>query len=306
MNSKSELYLNLIRPSRTRSAEQPIKHIPLEKVTLSRSAIMDPYYRVFNIQGIMASAIHDADADAGKYYYIHIDPYDTTPSSLRLIDEVSPIRVNPSNFEPGSYYNYIVASIIGKDPETQKTVVLSQSSQPQIFITKVINIYEFGTKHHQILYRMAVQDESLFAELSKTYNNIKYRIYAAGEIMCEDEKTLRFNFYSGTYKMKSHISKRRSTYEEAYIIYMMSQFAPRYVNILFQYLGFMTENVLPLTKKELSRLRRHKVPLFLFSKYEKCSAMRQSVIQYKHANKTKTHFTVEEIQKIYKTICDKE
>ena len=49
----------------------------------------------------------------------------------------------------------------------------------QLYATKTINMYEFGTKHHQIFYRMAIQDEALFVELAKSYNKIEYRLYLA-------------------------------------------------------------------------------------------------------------------------------
>jgi hypothetical protein len=67
-------------------------------------------------------------------------------------------------------------------------------------------MYEFGTKHHQILYRMAIRDE----HLDNSYNKIEYKLYSAGEILCINKNTLLFNFYSGTYKMKKYISNRRA------------------------------------------------------------------------------------------------
>ena len=112
------LYSILLQPSRTRRAIPPIMSIPIEKRRLTREGIMDPYRRVFNLQGFSSSKIYDADADAGKYYYIHIDPYDNSPVIKRVIDEVSPLLINPIEFEPGAFYTYIVASIIGKDKIT--------------------------------------------------------------------------------------------------------------------------------------------------------------------------------------------
>ena len=115
--------------------------------------------------------------------------------------------------------------------------------------------------------------EVLFAELEKTYKNVEYRIYAAGEIMCVNEKTLIFNFISGTYKMKKHMTATRVEYEKAYFTYMIRKFAPKYNTILYQRTALITEEVLPLTRQELSRLRRHNVPLFMFDQQEKCNRM---------------------------------
>jgi hypothetical protein len=170
-----------------------------------------------------------------------------------------------------------VADIVGKDRETNETVVLSQSA-PQLYAAKTINMYEFGTKHQQIMYRKAIQDEALFAELEKTYKNVEYRIYATGEIMCVNETTLVFNFISGTYKMKKHMTKTRVKYEHAYFTYMMRNIS---TNILFQQTALIVEDALPLTRRELSRLRRHNVPMFLFDTSRQCCHMRNAANQHK-------------------------
>jgi len=293
-------YSNITQPSKTRSAVPPIHSFPLEKRRISRNTILDPWRRIYNIQGLSASKIRDADADAGKYYYIHVDSYDTTPITTSVIDEVSPLLVNPTEFEPGAYYTYMVVSIVGKDPETDKTVVLSHTRAPELYATMTTNMYEFGTKHHQIMYRKAIQDEALFAELAKKYKNVEYRIYAAGEIMCVTDNKLIFNFISGTYKMKKHMTATRAIYEQAYFTYMMSNIAPKYTTILFQQLALITEEVLPLTRRELSRLRRHNVPLFLFDTQHKCDRMRNAIIQL---NKS-IILTNEDLDEIYIRIRD--
>lgn len=284
-------YANITQPSsRTRSRAVPIESFPLEKRRISRNTLLDPWCYVINTQGLSAAKFRDADADAGKYYYIHIDAYDTSPTTTDIINEVSPLLVNPSEFEIGAYYTYIVADIVGKDRETNKTVVLSQPAPapvqgrvPQLYAAKTINMYEFGTKHQQIMYRKAIQDEALFAEFEKTYKNVQYRIYATGEIMCVNANTLIFNFISGTYKMKKHMTKTRVKYEHAYFTYMMRNISPKYTNILFQQTALIVEDALPLTRRELSRLRRRNVPVFLFDTPRQCYQMRNAVNQRKEA-----------------------
>jgi len=291
-------YSNVIQPSRTRSGISPILNFPLEKRRISHNTLLNPCYHIYNIQGFSPSNIHDADADAGKYYYIHINSYDTSPLTSDIINEVSPLLVNPSDFEPGAYYTYIVAEIVGKERETNKTIVLSKTGEPELYATKTVNMYEFGTKHQQIMYRKAIQDEALFKELEKTYKNVEYRIYASGEIMCVNEKTLIFNFISGTYKMKKHMTATRAEYEKVYFTYMMHNMAPKYSSIRFQPLALIKEEVLPLTRRELSRLRKHNVPLFLFDTQKKCNRMRNAIIQRKSSNKTEV-ITNQELQEIY-------
>jgi hypothetical protein len=299
-------YSNITRPSsRTRSAVAPIHSFPLEKRRITRNTLLDPWRHIYNIQGLSASNFSDADADAGKFYYIHVDSYDSSPITTNIIDEVSPLLVNPAEFEPGAYYTYMIVSIVGKDPVTNNTVVLSQTQAPELYATRTTNMYEFGTKHHQIMYRKAIQDEALFAELAKTYKNVEYRIYAAGEIMCVTDNKLVFNFISGTYKMKKHITARRVKYEQAYFTYMMSNIAPKYTTILFQQPALIIEDVLPLTRRELSRLRRHNIPLFLFDTEHKCYRMRNAVIQLRTSNKS-IILTNEDLEEIYIRIRDQQ
>ena len=289
-----EFYSNVTQPSRTRNATPPIHSFPLEKRRISRNTLLDSYRHIYNTQGFSASNIRDADADAGKYYYIHINSYDTSATTTDIINEVSPLLVNPVEFEQGAYYTYIVAEIVGKDRETNKTVVLSKTGKPELYAAKTINMYEFGTKHQQIMYRKAIQDEALFMELSKSYKNVEYRIYASGEIMCINENTLIFNFISGTYKMKKHMTATRVKYEQVYFTYMMHKIAPKYTNILFQQLALITEEVLPLTRRELSRLRNRNVPFFMLNTQMKCNRMQNAIIQ----RKTNT-LSQDELQEIY-------
>ena len=163
--------------------------------------------------------------------------------------------------------------------------VIQGNARPQLYAAKTVNMYEFGTKHQQIMYRKARQDVAA-----------EYKIYATGEIMCVNENTLLFNFISGTYKMKKHISARRTKYEQAYITYMMRNIAPKYTNILFQKEVLITDDVLPLTKRELSRLRRHNIPLFMFDTQNQCTWMNGDVIQHK---RKMTNITDEEMKSIY-------
>lgn len=288
-------YYESTQPTKTRNASIPIEYFPLEKKRLSHNRIMDPYWRVHNSQGFASSKWSDADADAGKYYYIHMNSYDDTSHIKKLMDNVSPLLINPSRFEAGSYYTYMVASPCPRPSSHQMPIL---KPKPQLFATKVVNMFEFGTKHHQIMYRLSTQN----SEENKMNNDEKkqdYVIYAAGEIMCENENTLIFNFISGTY-MKGRISTRRRKYEEAYIMYMMKSIAPLYTNVIFQEEVLLTENTIPLTKEYLSILRRHNIPVFLHDTREKCNGMKYAIIRRSHHNIQ--NVTNDELQEIYKKI----
>jgi hypothetical protein len=158
-------------------------------------------------------------------------------------------------------------------------------------------MFEFGTKHHQIMYRLATRSGD---DANNSQKDKKYIIYAAGEIMCENENTIIFNFLSGTYRMKKCISNRRRKYEEAYITHMMKSIAPSYTNINFQEEVLVTENTVPLTKEYLSILRRYNIPVFLHDTREKCNEMKYAIIRHQ---RTRNDIIInDELQEIYTNI----
>lgn len=285
-------YSRIVLPSKTRNCVPPIMNIPLEKRRLSIKYIMSPDMRVFNAQGFKSSSDYNNDE---KYYYIHLDPY-MKAEVTTVIDEVSPLLVNPTNFQPGSFYTYVIASIVGINRITKKIANLTPI---QIYATKVVNMYEFGTKHHQIFYRMALSDASFFENKQKQkYDRIEYRLYVAGEIMCVDNNTLMFNFFSGTYKMKKHISKRRAVHEEVYITHLIHETAPSYKNVLFNYCPFITPNTVSLTKDELERLQKYNIPIFSFDTSAKCNNIRNAIFRHKKITKKNT-VSLDELHELF-------
>jgi len=286
-------YYESIQPTKTRSAFIPIDKFPLEKKRLSYNKIVNSCHHVLNSQGFCSSRWRDADADAGKYYYIHINSYDTSSNVRNIIEKVSPLLINPSTFESGSYYTYMLVS-----PCTRMST--NKVPKPQLYVTKTENMFEFGTKHHQIMYRLATRSSEEEDDIANNrHNDKKYIIYAAGEIMCENDNTLIFNFISGTYRMKKCISKRRRKYEEAYITHIMKSIAPRYTNINFQEEVLVTENTVPLTKEYLSILRRYNIPVFVCNTREQCNKMKYAIIQHCRNNKNSNNITNDELQEIY-------
>lgn len=289
-------YSDSINPTKTRNASIPIEKFPLEKKRQSYNKIVNPCRHVQNSQGFGSSKWRDADADAGKYYYIHINSYDTSLNVIKLIDKVSPLLKNPPTFESGAYYTYMIVALSPSSHEMPKP-----KPKIELYVTKTANMFEFGTKHHQIMYRLALakhnNEEEDGANINKN-NNQEYIIYAAGEIMCENENTLHFNFISGTYHMKKCISDRRRKYEEAYITHMMKSIAPVYTNIIFQTKTLITENTVPLTKQYLSILRQHNIPVFLYDTREGCNMMKYAILRHSY-NKNNNCITNDELQEIY-------
>jgi hypothetical protein len=161
-----------------------------------------------------------------------------------------------------------------------------------IYTARAHTMYEFGSKHHQIFYRIAQRDAAKFTRYSKSNSgeNIHYTLYASGEIMCipdtdrSGKPTLLFNFYSGTYKMKRHMTKGRKPWEELYIEHIMAP-ALQHYNIGFTDLPLLTPEILPMTTGDLEEYSRMGVPNFEFRDKPSCNSFNMRVLRHKNTKK---------------------
>lgn len=252
-----------LEPSNTRSRKAPIERLHFVKRSMTRKAIMHPNRRV---------SMQCMQGQDGKFYYIPLDAYN--PDHLQIISEFSPLLVNPTpaQFEPGAMYTYIIASIIRKDPVTNMDI---QEVPAKLYATKAMNMFEFGTKHHQIFYRMASTDE--LDRVARTagipMDELQYGLHASGEIHCITPTSLKFNFYSGTYKMQNVIPKRRAKYEMGLITNLMQTIDQTYTPE-FKFTPFIVQEALPITQEQIAHLKRKEIPVFGFDTQAQCRTMR--------------------------------
>jgi hypothetical protein len=232
--------------------------------------------------------------DDGRFYYIPLDSYD--PEHLQIISELSPLLVNPTppQFEPGAMYTYIVASIISKDPDTNMDIEVVPA---KLYASKALNMFEFGTKHHQIFYRMANTPEldQVAAKAKMDPTKLQYALYASGEIRCINKMALEFNFFSGTYKMQRKIPKRRAKYEIALINHLMQTIAP--YTITFDFKPFIVQDIMRIKQDQIQHLKRKGIPAFGFDTQAQCRTMRTSVLR--HKNVEGTDMTPEKMNEAY-------
>ena len=275
-------YQQWLEPSATRSKKAPIKRMHFVKRSMTRKAIMNTNRQV-NMQCMQG--------EDDKFYYIPLDSYNQ--AHLSIINELSPLLVNPTpaQFEPGAMYTYVVASIIRKDPGTNRDIEVVPA---KLYATKALNMFEFGTKHHHIFYRMALTPE--FAGM-----DLQYALHASGEIRCIHERELEFNFFSGTYKMQRKIPKRRTKYETALITHLMHAIDPSYT-IAFDFKPFIVPDVMRITHAQMADLKRKGIPAFGFDTQAQCRTMRISVLR--HKNVEGTDMTHERMNEAYASIVD--
>jgi len=280
-----------LEPSNTRTRKAPIERFHFVKRSMTRKAIMHPDRRV-NMQCMQGQD--------GKFYYIPLDAYNT--DHLQIISEFSPLLVNPTpaQFEPGAMYTYIVASIIRKDPVTTMDI---QVVPAKLYATKAMNMFEFGTKHHQIFYRMASTDE--LDRVARTagipMDELQYGLHASGEIHCITPTSLQFNFYSGTYKMKRAIPKRREKYEMGLITRLMQTIDPSY-EITPHFKAFIVAEVLPITQAQIDHFMHLGIPAFGFDTQSQCRDMKIHVMKVK--NTENRILELEEMQQKYQQIMN--
>lgn len=176
----------------------------------------------------------------GKYYIINISPY-----TNERLKESLPIITDAKDLEPG-VYTYVV---VGFDDES-----------PQIFLVRVVNMYELGTKHHQLLYRVAcVHDKCK-----------KYKLYYAGEVQkVEDSNTVKFNFYSGTFRMKDKIRKRGLPKDIEYVKQLLEA---RGRQVEFVDRPLITAENLQLTKDDLNLYKEMGATIIEFDEKSVCDS----------------------------------
>jgi hypothetical protein len=145
----------------------------------------------------------------------------------------------------------------------------------KLYATKAMNMFEFGTKHHQIFYRMASTDE--LDRVARTagipMDELQYGLHASGEIHCITPTSLKFNFYSGTYKMQNVIPKRRAKYEMGLITNLMQTIDQTYTPE-FKFTPFIVQEALPITQEQIAHLKRKEIPVFGFDTQAQCRTMR--------------------------------
>lgn len=275
------------QPSNTRSGLPPINLMKFVKRSMKSKAIMNPSAQV---------RMQCMKGEDGKFYYIPIDPYN--PEHLRFIDEMSPLLVNPipMQFEKGALYTYIVASIIRKDPGTNRDIEVVPM---KLYACKSHNMFELGTKHHQIFYRMALTGElkNVADEKGIDVSQLQYALHASGEIKCINPITLMFNFFSGTYKMQRKVPKRREPIEIEIISTLMNKIDPRYV-IRLDTRPFIVPETMSITHEQLQTLNEKGIPTFGFETQQQCRQMQYYVARIKSSEKrTITHDEMREKHK---------
>jgi hypothetical protein len=290
-------FSHLFKPLPTRSRRRA-RPISIVKRSLTRKRINNPSSRV----GMQCMRGQD-----GKYYYIPIDPYN--PAHLEIINGLSPLLVNPTprELKQGALYTYILASIITKDAGTGADIELVPL---KLYACQAQNIFEFGTKHHHIFFRMALTNElaSVAQANGIDENKVEYGLYASGEIKCITPIKLMVNFFSGTYRMKRKIKipkipKHRMgiPYEIDDMTKLMRRIHPNY-KIKYNPAPFITSESVPITQNQLDFLESKGIPCFRFDTENQCREMRMHVMRIK--NMEKRIVGLEEMHQKYQQIMN--
>ena len=289
-------FSHLFKPLPTRS--RATVRSSIIKRSLTRKRINNPDSQV----GMQCMRGED-----GKYYYIPIDPYN--PEHLKIIDELSPLLVNPTprEFQKGALYTFILASVITKNPDTGADIELVP---PKLYACQAQTIFEFGTKHHHIFFRMALTNElaSVAQANEIDENKVEYGLYASGEIKCVKPRNLMVNFFSGTYKMKRKIKipkipkyRKGIPYEIDDMRKLMHTIDPNY-KIKYNPAPFITSESVPMTRKQLDFFASNGIPAFGFNTERQCYDMRIHIMRAK--NVEKRTLGLEEMQRKYEQILN--
>lgn len=223
---------------RTKNKEE-ISYKPSAKYSLTKGAI-DDYY-------ILHSQCQEIN---GKYYIISMNPYtnELLKASLPIITDVKKLK--------NGVYTYVV---LGFD-----------EGAPQIYMLKTLNLYELGTKHHQLVHRISCDVN----EHCK-----KYKLYYAGEIY-KQNKNISFNFYSGTFKMEQKMKKKTLPQDIEY----MKQFSP---DLQFVDEPLITTENIQLTRQDLDFYKKMGAKIYEFDDQDVCQLFSKKFIVNPRLNDAK-------------------
>lgn len=196
-----------------------------------------------------------------NFYMIELNPYGN-----ELLERLTPIIVDPDTIENG-IYTFVVLS-------------LGNKNAPKLYIMKTLNFYEIGTKHQQLINRIACIKKEC----------VEYVIYYAGELLKTPDDTILFNFSSGTY-MKDKLHEEETLEGIEYITNTFNELTSSKYNIEFTKDPLITSQILPLTREDIQLYLECGATIREFSSKTEC-------VEYKEFyNRNKNVEKNEELQK---------
>lgn len=195
------------------------------------------------------------------FYMIELNPYGN-----KLLERLTPIIVVQDTIENG-IYTFVVLS-------------LGHKNAPKLYIMKTLNFYEIGTKHQQLINRIACIKKEC----------VEYVIYYAGELLKTPDDTILFNFSSGTY-MKDKLHEEETPEGIEYITNTLNELTSSKYNIEFTDGPLITSQILPLTSEDIQLYLECGATIREFSSKTEC-------VKYKEFyNRNKNIEKNEELQK---------
>jgi hypothetical protein len=306
---KPEKMEALTTPLFTRSGHIPIDSTTNIKRYVYPDTLKKPENNIF-MQCLSNEGAPGAAANK-EYYYIHLNPY----TDKHAVDDVSPILKNPHEFEVGAMYTFILACIgvRHKSDVLGGAMVFTPCTDVALYAAKANNIFEHGTKHQQIFFRMSEMENrniELCAKSHKTGStkgNPCFALFSSGEIFCTGPSQLQFNFFSGTYKMQQHVSSKAKVEdnETAFFTHIINTYAPSYKDKVGRRRSpFITSDTVPVTDSELRRLHAHGILIAKFNSVNGCKELHRAMRIKMARNKSwpSNNDVNEELQRLPPTI----
>jgi hypothetical protein len=270
----------LTTPLTTRSARIPIGSTTSIKRYVYPSALQKPENNIF-MQCLSNEGAPEA-ATSKEYYYIHLNPY----IDKHAVDDVSPILKNPHEFEVGAMYTFILACIGVRHRSDARgdNMVFAPCTEVALYAAKANNIFEHGTKHQQIFFRMSEMEKQNIKSCANTHNTGGktstpcFALFSSGEIYCTGPRQLRFNFFSGTYKMQKLVSSKAKVEhnETAFFTHIINTCAPSY-KVGRRSSPFITSDTVPVTDSDLRRLHARGILIARFGNFQGCKELHRAI-----------------------------
>lgn len=187
-----------------------------------------------------------------KFYMVELNPYGN-----ELLERLTPIVVDPDTIETG-VYTFVVLS-------------LGHEEVPKLYMMKTLNFYEIGTKHQQLINRIACIKKEC----------VEYVIYYAGELFKTPKNNILFNFSSGTY-MKDKLHEEETPEGIEYITNTLHELTGSKYDIEFTKFPLITNQILPLTLEDIKLYLECGAIIREFSSKIECVSYKEFYNRNKH------------------------
>ena len=215
----------------------------------------------------------------GKFYMVNLPVYSDDPLINRFLELTTTLLINPigSKFDIGNTES-VQSANAGLQQGAKTYDKLSDgiytfmtcyntNGEIMIFLMKANTIFEFGTKHIQMLHRAR--------KILRILKSESLKIWYTGEIL-KTASGIKYNFMSGTFSMQKHTGTDESLeVAKSLVETILARLGHTKVEYTVDVL--LTSKTLPLNYSDLDFFNANRVGVYEFNQWVDCDLFNDAV-----------------------------